>query len=149
MQINVAQQLKQPIGHTSLYQVSEHNEENLPIKGKVQLLRTNRGILVTAKLNTSVNCVCSRCLEEFDYPLTLDIEEEFLPRTVPQDSEGFTIDENHVLDLSEAIHQYILLMRPMKPLCRQDCAGLCPICGQNLNYGSCNCAQQYPHSSGE
>ncbi len=148
MRINVAQQLKQPIGQVRRYQISEINDQDLPIEGEVQLLRTNRSILVTARLKTTVKCICSRCLEEFEYPLTLDIEEEYFPTadttsglslSLPEGAEGFVIDESHVLDLSEAIRQHTLLALPMKPICEDDCAGLCPDCGHNLNYGPCHC----------
>jgi len=148
MRINVAQQLKQSIGQVRRYQISEINGQDLPIEGEVQLLRTNRSILVTARLQTMVKCICSRCLEEFECPLTLDIEEEYFPTTdtisglslsLPEGAEGFVIDESHVLDLSEAIRQHTLLALPMKPICKDDCAGLCPDCGHNLNYGPCNC----------
>jgi uncharacterized protein len=49
------------------------------------------------------------------------------------------IDEHHLLDLSEAIRQNALLAVPMKPLCREDCSGLCQQCGKDLNKGQCDC----------
>ena len=84
----------------------------------------------------------------FSSPLTLNIEEEFFPTTdiitgapvsLPDEPGYFTIDKHNILDLTEAIRQYALLAIPMKPLCRRDCAGLCPSCGSNLNQASCNC----------
>jgi uncharacterized protein len=152
MRINVAQQLKQPVGQVCHYQISEKEPF---LKGEVRLLRTNRSILATVRLKTKVKSVCSRCLEEFESSLTLEFKEEYFPSRdvlsgsplpVPEDAEGFIIDENHMLDLSEAVRQHILLALPMKPICRQDCAGLCPVCGQNLNYGTCNCAHRHPDS---
>jgi len=145
MRINVAEQLKQPIGQVRCYQISESNDQELPIQGEVQLLRTGRGILVTGSLKTTVKSICSRCLEEFDCTLTLDIEEEYFPNTdrpMAEEIEGFVIDESHVLDLTEAIRQHTLLTLPMKPICREDCAGLCPNCGHNLNRGPCYCARE-------
>jgi len=121
------------------------------VEGKVTLVRTDRGILTEATLHTEVEVTCSRCLSLFDYPLTLSIEEEYFPITdvvsgtslsLPEEPGCFTIDEHHVLDLTEAIRQYALLVIPMKPLCRQDCAGLCPTCGHNLNQGPCDCLPQ-------
>jgi uncharacterized protein len=55
------------------------------------------------------------------------------------DVNAFTIDEHHILDLSEAIRQYALVNTPMKPLCKKECAGICPTCGKNLNEGKCDC----------
>ena len=64
--------------------------------------------------------------------------------SLPDEPGCFTIDEHHILDLTEAVRQYALLALPMKPLCRQDCAGLCPTCGHNLNQGGCGCPPQGP-----
>jgi uncharacterized protein len=154
MRINVSQQLKSSIGSIRNYEVSEVVSiagGDSMVEGKVTLVRTDRGILTEATLHTEVEVTCSRCLSLFDYPLTLSIEEEYFPITdvvsgtslsLPEEPGCFTIDEHHVLDLTEAIRQYALLVIPMKPLCGQDCAGLCPTCGHNLNQGPCDCLPQ-------
>ena len=156
MQINVSQQLKASIVSTRNYQVNGivdivgDGVDSL-VQGKVTLIRTNRGILVKGTLHTKVEVVCSRCLSLFSYPLTLDIEEEYFPiidvssgAPLPLSDEPgcFTIDEHHILDLTEAVRQYALLDIPMKPLCHEDCGGLCLSCGHNLNQGPCNCPPQ-------
>jgi uncharacterized protein len=154
MRINVSQQLKAPIGSVRDYEVSEVVDianGSRQVQGTVRLMRTNRGILAKAGLNAEVEVTCSRCLRLFSCPLTLNIEEEYFPTAdivsgarlpVPDEPGCFTIDEHHILDLTEAIRQYALLAIPMKPLCREDCAGLCPICGQDLNQGPCGCLHQ-------
>lgn len=148
MKINVAQLLKEPVGSVRHYDINETSEEGFLIYGEVQLLRTNRSILVSGNLNTTVREECSRCLEQFDDPLNIEIEEEYfltrdavsgLPITPPPEAGGFLIDENHILDLGEAVRQYTIMTQPMKPVCQQDCAGLCPDCGRNLNYSTCSC----------
>jgi uncharacterized protein len=55
------------------------------------------------------------------------------------DDLSFPIDHNHVLDLREAIRQNLLLAMPIKTLCKEDCAGLCPECGKDWNEGPCDC----------
>ena len=161
MQINVSQQLKASIGSIRNYEVSEVvdiGESESTVQGKVRLMRTDRGILVKGTLHTEVETTCSRCLTLFNCPLVLNIEEEYFPVTdvvsgawlpLPEEPGCFTIDERHTLDLTEAICQCALLAIPMKPLCREDCAGLCPGCGHNLNQGPCNCLPQgrEPHWS--
>jgi uncharacterized protein len=152
VEINVAQLLKSPLGTSRTYEIDEPvsiGEGNRLVRGAVTFLRTNRGILVTGRLATGVELTCSRCLGQFGQQLTLDIEEEFFPTidiltgataSAPEDEpDAFTIDENNVLDLAEAIRQYALLAAPMKPLCREDCQGLCPSCGANLNVKHCDC----------
>ncbi|MDP7525602.1 MAG: DUF177 domain-containing protein [Dehalococcoidales bacterium] len=150
-QLNVSQLLKSSIGSTREYELNgvvDINDCDHTLLGRVKLMRTNRGILATASLNTESELTCSRCLSPFDYPLTLNIEEEYFPTAdvvsgaslaLPDEPGCFTIDENSIIDLTEAIRQYGLLAFPMKPLCRQDCAGLCPTCGVNLNHAQCDC----------
>ena len=154
MQINVSQLFKEPIGSTRQYEIDETIDVSggsHEIQGEVKLVRTDRGILVKGTLHTGIEVTCGRCLGLFDCPLTLNIEEEYFPTTdivsgallpLPGEPGYFTIDERYVLDLTEAIHQYIMLAIPMKPLCREDCAGICPACGRNLNRGPCDCQPQ-------
>jgi len=154
MQINVSQLLKASIGSIRNYEVSEVVDiaggESM-VQGEVRLMRTDRSILVKGTLHTEVEVTCSRCLSLFSCPLALNIEEEYFPTAdvvsgawlpLPEEPGCFTIDAHHILDLTEAIRQYALLATPMKPLCGQDCAGLCPYCGHNLNQGPCDCLPQ-------
>ena len=53
----------------------------------------------------------------------------------------FRIGGDHVLDLNEAVRQYTIVDQPMKPLCREDCCGLCHHCGANLNLEPCGCEE--------
>jgi len=151
MQINVSQLLKESIGAIRNYHVTEVVDSIGMVEGEVRLLRTDRGILARGTLKTKVEVTCSRCLNLFRCPIALNIEEEYFPTTdivsgaplsLPEEPGSFTIDEHHILDLTEAIRQYALLAIPMKPLCREDCAGLCPHCGHNLNLGPCHCPSQ-------
>jgi uncharacterized protein len=153
MQINVSQLLRESIGSARDYQLSEVADitgsgKGRPVEGEVNLLRTPRSILVRCALSTKADLVCSRCLSRFRYPLALNFEEEYLPTvdvvsgaplSLPEEPSAFTIDERHILDLTEAMRQYAMLAIPMKPLCRKDCAGLCQHCGHNLNRGRCDC----------
>jgi len=152
IEINVSQLLKSPLGTIRNYEVDEKvniGEETPHVRGEVTLLRTNRGILVTGRLETDIGLTCSRCLGKYRHPVTLEIEEEFFPTIDiitgskvdgPDDEpDAFMIDQNNILDISEAIRQYALLAVPMKPLCKEDCAGLCPTCGVNRNLKTCNC----------
>jgi uncharacterized protein len=146
LQINVSQQLKGGIGAVRYAEVDDDievagSEEH--VGGRVKLTRTDGGILVQGTLETTAELVCSRCLRPFPYPLRLGIEEEYEQRhdvfsgaALSQEGEpgDFTIDENHIMDLTEAVRQYAGLALPMKPLCREDCAGL-PTRGHNLNRG--------------
>lgn len=138
LQINVAQLLREPIGSARDCKVSEAVDITgdgsiNAVHGEVRLTRTNRSILVKGTLNTSVELTCARCLSMFSCPLILNIEDEYFPiadvssgnpLAPPDEPASFTIDERQVLDLTEAVRQYTITAIPMKPLCREDCAGL-------------------------
>ncbi|MFA5309460.1 MAG: DUF177 domain-containing protein [Dehalococcoidales bacterium] len=153
MDMNVSQLLRDPIGSTRDLHIDEEfditgNGDSHKIQGDCRLLRTQRSILVKCALKSEVDLVCSRCLGRFRQPLKIKFEEEFYPTLdaqtgtplpPPEDTNLFTIDQQHTLDITEAVRQYSLLAIPMKPLCKKECAGLCPTCGKNLNQGKCDC----------
>jgi len=124
--------------------------ECLHLRGPVDLLRTDAGVLATATLTTRAAGECARCLRELTYPMRLELEEEFLPTVdpvtgahlpPPDDPNVFTIDAHHLLDLTEAARQAWLLALPMQTLCSEGCLGLCPECGADRNDGPCACDQ--------
>jgi len=133
--INVTQLLKGPIGSSQSHDISGAIGEEVEgfVEGKAKVIRISRGVLVQCKLTAEVKLICSRCLNTFLCPISFTAEEEFIPisdvygdlaLSSPEQSEGFTIDNKNVLDLSELIRQYTLLNLPMKPLCQPDCPGI-------------------------
>src|ERR1700674_795814 len=133
MMTNVAQFLKEEIGATRRIVIDEpcpvidaELPLTSPIQGYADLLRTNRGIVVRARIETAVQLECSRCVEIFVEPLQLEFTEEYVPvvdvengapTNIPRESHTYLINGRHELDLSEAIREYGLLALPMKPLC--------------------------------
>ena len=134
MIIDVSQQLREPVGSSRHYRISESGDP--PLSGEIDLLRTDRGIFLSGSLDTAVSAVCSRCAAPFQQRLTVRIEEEY---SAQAEECAFTISEHGEIDLGEAVRQYLVLAMPMKPLCREGCAGLCQRCGHNLNLGPCDC----------
>jgi uncharacterized protein len=162
MRFDVAALLREPVGPVQTYplngEVGSSGEEDPEEKvtGYVSLLRTERGILVTAHLQVMVAGRCSRCLKAVTLPLAVDFEEEYLPTVdantgsrsdVTADEDSFLIDDRQVLDLSEAVRQYKLAVQPIQTLCRDDCDGLCPCCGKDLSHGPCSCESQGTETS--
>jgi len=147
LRFNVAQQLREPVGSRRHYTIDEEGDGGR-IVGGATLLRTDRGILASVRVEVMGRGNCSRCLGEIVYPLAVAFEEEFFPTvdvvsgaplSRPEDPDAFLIDNQHILDLREALRQYRLMAEPLAPLCRPDCQGLCPRCGHNLNLGPCSC----------
>ena len=154
MCLDVTPYLCEPIGHLSRSKLRESqlslDDDTIISKltGTIDILRTDGGVLVALKATGLAREVCSRCLIEIDHPLQFSFQEEYLlttdidtnaPIPIPDDTDSFLINSDFVLDLNEAMRQYRLTAKPVKPLCRLDCTGLCPHCGSNLNEGPCNC----------
>ncbi len=159
MKYNVAQLLKEQSGGMRQYSLHEDIGQLDPdiaplsaLDGNVQLIRTADGILARGTLTTTVELVCSRCVEPFALPVRFMLEEEFHPTidittgaslpVLEEQEEATQIDDHHLLDLTEVVRQDILLAIPPFPVCRSKCAGLCPHCGQNLNEGTCDCTEE-------
>ena len=154
MQTNVAQLLKSPIGSLRTITVDDKLEESgtkYTVKGEVTLTLTNRSVLAQGDLTSQTRIVCSRCLKPFTCKIHLNLIEEYSPKIdvvtgfrlpEPEDPGSFTLDEHHELDLTEAIRQYIVTAMPMKPLCKEACAGLCATCGKDLNQAKCDCTTE-------
>ena len=109
---------------------------DLPLQnllGICKVTRTPQGILVQAKMQAELTLECARCLTDYPQPLNVEFTElyAFSPRFVT-DSE-LLMPESGRIDLEPLIREYMLLEIPINPQCRPDCAGLCPVCGENLN----------------
>jgi uncharacterized protein len=153
---NIAQLIKEGIGSTRHYKVigvlnnlDEYNPGATQIEGQVTLMRTALGILASVGARFEAKRICRRCLEEVTSGFKIAFEEEFIPSLdietgikLPLDDKTdpvLIIDEHHILDLTEVLRQYALVELADGTLCRPDCKGLCPDCGQNLNTDKCTC----------
>lgn len=153
-----------------IIRVSEIPEEGLAIEGLVQFLqpfadpswslqalslfveRDDGDVLVRGNVRAQIPQTCGRCLEPFPFELTSRVETRFCPdrrernegmELGPDDLEvDFYADD--LLDLNRLIQTETELTLPMKPLCREDCRGLCSVCGGNRNVVSCACEVRLP-----
>jgi uncharacterized protein len=113
------------------------------LTGTLRLTRTNRGLMVNGRLATAIAQVCSRCLRDIELPVVIDIDEEALPTidfgtgqpVESDDPEQLRLTDHHELDLEQEVRDGILVSEPIAPLCREDCPGLCIVCGQELGSG--------------
>ncbi|MCZ7544687.1 MAG: DUF177 domain-containing protein [Anaerolineae bacterium] len=109
------------------------------LQGQVRLTRNTRGVLAQGHLAVGHLTECVRCLEQFEQHLDLDIEELYVYPPTP-DAE-FHVAESGNLDLAPLIRAEVIVQTPMGSICRPECRGLCPQCGQNLNEGPCGCEE--------
>jgi uncharacterized protein len=109
------------------------------------LEKTSRQLYVRTEFKTGGVFICDRCLEEFEHEVASGFGIVYVT-----DSDGAENDSDEVqviapdtntIDLGEDVRQYAVLALPPKMLCRNDCAGLCPRCGTNLNRAKCDCGK--------
>ena len=110
-----------------------------PLGGKFRATRTGEGVYVHGEFQTTHESDCIRCLEGAVSPVSATVEELFYyPPSTAQKGE-FTIGDDGNLDLGPIIRELAIMARPMQPVCKADCQGLCPECGINRNTESCDC----------
>src|SRR5258705_1403435 len=91
---------------------------------------------------------CSRCLVDFSQILELEFEvfcaklptaRTMSPKALDEEDGGVHFHDGHVLSIDSEIREAVLLGLPMRPLCRENCAGLCPRCGEDRKLAACRC----------
>ena len=116
--------------------------DDILVKGFV--INNGRMLEVKGTISALIHEVCNRCLDEFNLPLTVEFEENFRQagNSEFEDSEDLNYFEGDSIDITEAVRENLLLAQPLKPLCSENCKGLCPHCGVNLNKTVCNCVSE-------
>ncbi len=109
------------------------------LHGTLIMTRTHEGLFVQGQLRATTHVECARCLDEAEVKVRSHLEELFYypPKTAPADS--LVIPEDHNVDFTPLVRADMLVSVPIRVLCRPDCQGLCPNCGQNWNEGPCQC----------
>jgi uncharacterized protein len=138
------------------------NEPSLPLEGSevvalepVHLLGTlmkeEEGISFAGHLETVATLSCSRCLEAYRQPLRQNFDLLYVTgQEAPEGGEArmnedrvtLTPFDGHRIELDPLVAEQVYLGLPLKPLCRDDCRGLCPRCGTNLNQSTCACQEE-------
>ena len=118
------------------------------IHGTVNLTKLDHEILVRGRLAGELGLACGRCLEPFSEPVETDFALLLVPEPQGEVSEDEELSaqqldldfySGEIVDLEAIIREQIILLAPLKPLCQEDCQGLCPRCGANLNLETCSC----------
>ena len=125
------------------YPVTEKEPAALHLTGKGKSKVTMR-----ASVRMAIRMPCSRCLKDvripFDFTDDRELDFEKIRRADPDDIDEFSYIEGHSLDVDRFVQNELIVRLPAKVLCREDCAGLCPICGRDLNEGECGCDRTPP-----
>jgi uncharacterized protein len=101
-------------------------------------------VYMNLKISFDFFGVCDRCAEDFVKEYSFETEKIVVQKLENEDDDfdDFIVVENNVLDLSDYVYQEIQLFLPQKMLCSDDCKGICPKCGKNLNTGKCSCEKE-------
>ena len=100
-------------------------------------------------VTTQLELSCGRCLEPYRLDVAAPFDVRYLPASsasveteqeVDHEDLGTSYYRDDRIDLNELLREQFYLALPMKPLCREDCKGLCPQCGTNLNTSTCDCS---------
>jgi uncharacterized protein len=120
-----------------------------PVRVEGELTNTGKFIYLKGHASTELELPCARCLEAFVYPLKVPLEEEYCSETVfhslPETDalrDEVRVYQGDNLDLKPAVEEAFILALPMKWVCREECRGLCPRCGKNLNVEQCDCQKE-------
>ena len=124
---------------------TNNNKHDLRFSSPVVLngiiVKTDDRLVLDAKLSANVKCQCARCLDDAD----VSVDEDIIVYLVSGDEifseeyDTYVISENHV-DLMDLCFIEILNQIPYKLLCKEDCLGMCPVCGSNFNKVQCKCS---------
>lgn len=107
-------------------------------------------IRLVGQLDTRIEVSCARCLDPVTHKVKREFDLLYRPQGVDRRGEEVSISEAETeigyyqgegLMLEDALREQVLLATPVKTLCREDCKGLCPRCGRNLNQEQCDCEQ--------
>ncbi|MDE5879088.1 MAG: DUF177 domain-containing protein [Desulfovibrio sp.] len=123
-----------------------------PLKASITVQPAEEGCLVRGRLTGAVVVPCNRCAEDagvaidtsFDEFEEIPPEEKAAPAGAAPDGESHVVYDRHapMLDLAAVCWEEFMLSLPVAPLCREECKGLCPVCGTNLNEGQCACERE-------
>lgn len=121
-----------------------------PVRWRGQVVFADPGFYLKARLSYDQTLTCNRCLKSIVEPMEPEVElmiEVARPRAtggeheLKEDDLGVMVVEEEILDTDPILIEQLQLNVPMKPLCREDCQGLCPVCGADRNEGGCSCGE--------
>ena len=121
----------------------------LEAEGSAELLANTLGeVRIRGHIKVRMRADCDRCLEPADFPVDSNFDLFYRPANEAVREEDVEIDageteiafyEGEGIELKDVLREYVLLAMPMQRVCRQECQGICPVCGQNRNLVHCGC----------
>jgi uncharacterized protein len=138
-----------PPGEIDFSDVGLAQATPLETQGSAELLANTLGeIEIQGSLKVTMRAECDRCLEPAEFPLESTFDLFYRPAEEAEREEDVEIDpgeteiafyEGSGIELKDVLREYVLLAMPMQRICREDCLGICPGCGQNRRLVQCGC----------
>jgi len=113
-----------------------------PINVQVRVENRAGSLKLFAAIDTQLTVHCARCLQEIDVPLSIDFESLLSEKLENEDAENILPIHDATIDLEEILYETIILHVEPRYFCDEDCKGLCPVCGRNLNENACTCKNE-------
>ncbi len=110
-----------------------------PVKITGTVKNKFRGIELDAKITTSCTALCDRCLAPVEFELSTSLYGFIDDGETASEDELISLKADRFIELDDAVFETLILAYPQKILCMEDCKGLCPQCGANLNNAPCKC----------
>jgi len=123
-----------------------------PVSLAFDIFKDKEQFRLVGDVKTTLELPCSRCLEPFRWPVDSHFDLRYQPKShntgegeyeIEEDDLTTAFYENDEIDLAQLMEEQFYLSLPMKPLCTEDCKGLCPQCGKNLNRDTCDCKRDW------
>ncbi len=111
--------------------------ELLNFDGIVNVGKTPQGLVVQGDFSAETMLGCVRCLTEFEYELDWSFTELYAFDKRSETDSGLILPEDAHIELAPLLREFALLEVPISPICKPDCKGLCPECGENFNEKDC------------
>jgi uncharacterized protein len=107
-----------------------------PVDVDLEAVSNIDGVVVRGVIRIPWASACRRCLADVSGVAAVDVDEVYQDEVVDEDAFALEGDQ---IDLAPAVREYVLLELPDGPLCREDCAGICAVCGADRNDAPCSC----------
>lgn len=145
--------IQRTFGPTTFDPQDEEYRVAAPVELSMEVQKAGRDTYqATGRATTRLEMACSRCLEPFEMPVDAAFNLRYVPlaentgegeREVAEEDLATAYYREGLLDVNEMLREQFQLALPMKPLCGEECRGLCPECGANLNRAACDCVPKW------
>lgn len=136
------------VGEIDFFDAVLRQTSPLKVEGQAELKQVLEEIRVKGHFTVELELDCDRCLVPFKWPISTDFDLLYAPedKAAPPEEANLNDEEAELgfyqgagLELVDILREQVLLALPMQRICREDCAGLCPTCGENWNDRECDC----------